>query len=479
MDENDIRSLNHQRDWALTERHTPPERPVAERLGDFAEVEGDFDEAAAIEQASRCIQCAMPFCVAGCPVGSDIPGWLLLVADGKFLEAAAVSRLANNLPDICARLCPGEETCEARCALGDRTDPIPIRTIEKFIHEYAGQHQGERLARARPNGCGVAVVGTGLAALACADDLARQGYTVTVFESQFEGDGGWFAQIMPFRLAPPVVERRLAILQHHGVTLNKEIVVGRHADLCDLTERFDAVFLAMSVHQPKVIHLPGVELAGVTLAASVLNQFRSRENRRVNTGLAKDRRVVVLGGGDTAVDCLRTALRCGARSATGIYRRDAPQLPAGRHALDLALTEGVRFVFLGNPIEFIGAGGHVTRVRCQRTVLGEPDGDGRPQPRAVPDSEFEVPADLAVIAFGYEPMRFPPASDWARLQANDRGTVMVDQRHMTSVSRVFAGGDLVLGPSPALVLVKDGRTAASAIHQFLGGKAGLHPGVDP
>lgn len=454
--------------WREIERHDLPKRAAAERITDFHEIYSLFDEATIREQASRCVQCASPACVQGCPLGNRIPEWLALAAEGKFLEAAEISRATSNMPEICPRVCPQEKLCEGSCVLSGPDESICIGAIEKFINEYALAHGTVTIERPTANGLRVAVVGAGPGGLACADELAKLGYAVTVFESQLLPGGLLLFGIPAFKLEKEVVERRVNILRQMGVEFKVGVTIGKELGLQDLLNDFDAVFLGIGALKSKSLDVPGAELKGVYQGLP----FLAQKNAPIALGMppveVKGKRVVVLGGGDSAMDCLRTAVRCGAADTVCAYRRDLANMPGSMKEYANALEEGARFMFLTNPLSLESNDiGEVTAVRCVRMELGEPDSSGRRKPRPVAGSEFSLAADLVLIAYGFDPVPFPPGSDLSQIAVNDWGAIKVDNNQMTSVGRVFAGGDVVRGPSLVVHAVRDGRIAAAGIHRYL------------
>ena len=457
--------------WREIDRAEPAKRAAAERITDFHEIYSLLDEAMVREQASRCVQCASPACVTGCPLSNRIPEWLELAAEGKFLEAAEISRSTSNMPEICPRVCPQERLCEAACVLDDPPGTICIGAIEKFINEYALACGAVPTSRPTPNGKRVAVVGSGPGGLACADELCKLGYAVTIYESQLLAGGLLLFGIPAFKLEKAVVERRVNILRQQGVEFKFGVTVGRDIGLDGLLSEHQAVFLGMGALKSKALDVPGAELKGVYQGLP----FLAQKNAPISLGLppveVKGKRVVVLGGGDSAMDCLRTAVRCGAADTVCAYRRDLANMPGSRKEYANALEEGARFLFLTNPIALEGNGeGEVTAVRCVRMQLGEPDASGRRKPSAVKDSEFTLPADLILIAYGFDPVPFPPGSDLSRVEVNEWGGTKTNADKMTSVPGVFSGGDQVRGPSLVVHAVLDGRKAAAGIHRYLSGQ---------
>jgi glutamate synthase (NADPH/NADH) small chain len=454
--------------WRYIARESPPKRVASERICDFDEIYGLFDEATARAQASRCINCPDPLCVkSGCPLANRIPEWLALTAEGRFLEAAALSRSTSNMPEICSRVCPQDRLCESACILNARSEPVSIGAVEKFINEYAFAHEELDAAIAPPNGFKVAVVGSGPGGMACADELAKLGYAVTIFEAQTRPGGLLVNGIPSFKLEKRIVDRRFDLLRRRGVAVRCGVTVGRDIPLSSLREKFDAVYLAIGAQKPKELDIPGGDLRGVFHALPFLIQKNVGASDELPIEV-RDKRVAVLGGGDTAMDCLRTAIRCGAREAICIYRRDLENMPGSRREYINATEEGARFMFLTNAVSLSGNGaGDVCEARCVRMELGEPDAKGRRKPRPIPGSEFSLPIDVVLIAYGFDPVPIFAAGNSNKIEVNKWGGVIADENQMTSVLGVFAGGDLVRGPDLVVRAVRDSRKAAASIHRYL------------
>ncbi len=454
--------------WRYIQREAPPKRDAAERVCDFDEIYNLYDEETVRAQASRCIDCPNPPCVKqGCPLQNRIPEWLALTADGRFLEAAALSRSTSNMPEICSRVCPQDRLCEGACVLNARSEPVSIGAIERFINEYAFAHQDVNGSVVAPNGFEVAVVGSGPGGIACADELSKLGYAVAVFEAQDRAGGLLVNGIPSFKLEKTVVDRRLELLKRHGVTFRNRVRIGRDVSLSVLRGQFDAVYLAIGAQKPKELEIKGAELDGVFHALPFLIQKNLNEPCGSKIEI-KGKRVAVLGGGDTAMDCLRTALRCGAREAVCLYRRDFENMPGSRKEYFNAIEEGAQFVFLTNPVSLSGdESGKVTAARCVRMELGEPDAKGRRRPQPIPNSEFDVLVDVVLVAFGFDPVPIFAAGNADKIEVNKWGGVVVDQNQMTSVAGIFAGGDLVRGPDLVVRAVADSRKAAAGIHRYL------------
>ena len=455
--------------WRYVARESPPKRAAEERICDFDEIYSSFDEATVRAQASRCINCPDPPCVkSGCPLANRIPEWLALAADGRFLEAAALSRSTSNMPEICSRVCPQDRLCESACILNARSEPVSIGAVEKFINEYAFAHETLDAEVAPPNGHKVAVVGSGPGGMACADELAKLGYAVTIFEAQTRPGGLLVNGIPSFKLEKNIVERRLDLLRRRGVKIECGVTVGRDVPLPILREEFDAVYLAIGAQKPKELDITGAKLCGIFHALPFLIQKNLGQMADGSLIKVRGKRVAVLGGGDTAMDCLRTALRSGAREAICIYRRDLENMPGSRREYLNAMEEGAQFMFLTNAVSLSGnAAGEVCEARCVRMELGEPNAKGRRKPRAVPGSEFSVPVDVVLIAYGFDPVPIFAAGNSDNIEVNEWDGVIVDENQMTSVLGVFAGGDLVRGPDLVVRAVRDSRKAAAGIHKYL------------
>ena len=445
----------------------PASRPSLERLAELLEIHGPFDAEAARAEAARCLQCPEAFCVAGCPLGNRIPEWLARTAEGQFLEAAALLQSANDLPEICAGPCPSEDFCQSACVLADRGEPVNIAAIARFLHERAFD-PAARPPAAPPNGLRVAVLGSGPGGLACAEELVRLGYAVTVYDT-WAVPAGFLANGGPaLALEECLIQRRLEQLRQRGVTLVYGVRWGEEVTLAGLQEQFDAVFVNFGAQQARTLAVPGAELRGVCQALSFLLPHLTQPAPPLTPPEVAGRRVVVVGGGDTAMDCLRRALAAGAAAAVGVYRRDEAQLPAARREYAAALAAGATFHWQAQPVAFVGnPGGEVTSVRCVRTRPGPPDPDGRPRPEPVPGSEFEVPAEVVLLALGFDPVPHPLAGELAPLARGSDGRLRVDEHLMTSEPGVFAGGELVRASGPVVWEVRDGRRAAQGIHRYL------------
>jgi len=373
------------------------------------------------------------------------------------------------MPEICSRVCPQEKLCEGACILNGKAEPVAIGSVERVINDYAFSHGGVQAVPVKPNGFRVAVIGSGPGGMSCADELIQLGYGVTIFESLLIPGGLLVNGIPGFKLEKDIVERRIDLLVKRGVKIELGVKVGWDVSLAQLRRDYDAVFVGVGAQKPKALDIPGSELTGVIDALPFLVE------KNVDSPLVdlpkvdvKGKRVAVLGGGDTAMDCLRTALRCGASEVACLYRRDLANMPGSRKEYYNAMEEGARFEFLANPVKLTaGPSGGVAAVECVRMALGEPDASGRRKPRAVPGSEFTVPADLVLVAYGFDAVPFPEGSDFSAITLEDWGAFRVDRNQMTSEPGVFAGGDSVRGPSLVVHAVRDGRKAAQGIDRYL------------
>jgi glutamate synthase (NADPH/NADH) small chain len=454
-------------------RINPPVRDAIERLDDFREIYCEYTPEQAIGEASRCIKCKDPACMKSCPLHNDIKAWLTLAAEGRLLEAAAASRATSNMPEICGRICPQDRLCEGACVLGIKYDPVAIGAIERFINEHAFREIGVIPAPevARPNGRRVAVVGGGPAGLSCAEELIKLGYRATVFESRPFPGGLLLYGIPSFKLEKQVVERRVEYLKEMGVEFACNTRIGDDPGLDDLLALgYEALFISTGATTPKRPRMEGLDLAGIHDALPFLIRNNAPAKYLTPRDGAKDdlrgRTVVVLGGGDTAMDSVRTARRMGAARVICAYRRDEENMPGSRREVKAAKDEGIEFQWLTAPVSFIGdEEGRVTKVRCIRMQLGLPDAEGRRRPEAIEGSEFDIPADFIILAFGFDPA--PLKIGDGRLKLTRWQTYEIDENKMTSWPGIFAGGDIARGADLLVTANKDGRDAARGIDRYL------------
>ena len=454
-------------------RRDPIKEVAQVRVMHMGEIYGNYDSADAASQAGRCISCGNPYCEWKCPVHNYIPDWLRLVEEGKLFQAAELSHQTNSLPEICGRVCPQDRLCEGACTLNDGFGAVSIGNIEKYITDEAYK-QGWRpdMSHVVDTGKRVGIVGAGPAGLAAADVLARNGIRSMVFDSYPEIGGLLTFGIPPFKLEKEIVRRRREILEGMGVTFVLNTRIGEDKSFEEILDEFDAVFLGMGTYEYVTGGFPGEDMPGVYEALPYLVSSINREMELPDDKPFIDlhgKNVVVLGGGDTGMDCNRTAIRQGASRVTCAYRRDEENMPGSRREVENSKEEGVRFLFNQQPLEILGRD-HVTGVKLIETKLGEPGRDGRSRPKPIPGTEHIVAADAVIIAFGFRPN--PP--EWfgdAGINVLDNGRVNIDQtsrlRFRTSNPKVFAGGDMVRGSDLVVTAVFEGREAAEGITRYL------------
>ena len=455
-----------------------PRVPVREqdpkvRATNFEEVCYGYNAEEAQLEASRCLNCKNPRCVGACPVSVKIPTFVSLVAEGKFAEAASVIAEDSSLPAICGRVCPQETQCEGSCILGIKGEPVAIGKLERFVADWSRENGGVKPVVAEANGHKVAVIGSGPAGLACASDLAKLGYDVTIFEALHRAGGVLEYGIPEFRLPKDkVVAAEIAAVKALGVKIETNVIAGRTVTIDSLLdeEGFAAVFVGSGAGLPRFMNIPGEHYNGVFSA----NEFLTRNNLMkayrddYDTPIRAGKKVVVVGGGNVAMDAARTALRLGAET-TIVYRRTENELPARKEEVHHAKEEGIQFAMLTNPVEVIGdENGWVKSVKCIRMELGEPDESGRRSPVEVPGSEFEIETDTVIMSLGTSPNPLI-AKTTAGLETTRRGCLVADEDGATTRKGVFAGGDAVTGAATVILAMGAGRKAAAAIHKYIQG----------
>ncbi len=462
------------------EKAMPDKRGAEFRRQDFREIYEEFQPKRAAEQASRCEQCGIPFCQVHCPLSNNIPDWLRMTAEGRLEEAYEIASSTNNMPEICGRICPQDRLCEGNCVIEKGFESVTIGAVEKYIVDTAFE-QGwvKPVVPSVERSESIAVIGAGPAGLAVAEQLRKLGYQITIYD-RYDRIGGLLVYGIPnFKLEKEVVARRAAMLEASNIRFELGVDIGKDISFEQLRTRHDAVFIGTGVYRARELAVPGVGLDQVVPALDYL----TASNRK---GLGDDvapfdegslnadgKRVVVIGGGDTAMDCVRTAVRQGAISVKCLYRRDKANMPGSMREVEHAEEEGVEFVWQAAPEAFLGDG-VVSGVRAVRMRLGAPDATGRQRPEVIPESTFTLDADLAIKALGFDPEDLPTLFDQPDLQVTRWGTIKIDwQTMMTPMDGVFAGGDIVRGASLVVWGVKDGRDAALGIHEYLKTKAAL------
>ncbi|MGD8485887.1 MAG: NADPH-dependent glutamate synthase [Chloroflexota bacterium] len=462
------------------ERHEVPSRSAVIRSMDFKEVNLGYSQALAMEEAERCLDCRNPRCIDGCPVRVNIPSFISLLAEGD-LHGAAESLLDDNaLPCVTGRVCPQETQCEGLCIRAKKGEPVAVGALERFVADWAQDHLDELKSNVSPEtGRRVAIVGSGPAGLTAAGELAKSGHQVTIFEA-FHAPGGVLIYGIPeFRLPKDIVQKEVDRLKSLGVTIEVNAIVGKTWTLRELRQDYDAVFLAVGAGLPVFMDIPGEELKGVYSA----NEYLTRVNlmgafrEDTDTPVLHGQKVVVVGGGNVAMDAVRTARRLGAKEATIVYRRGKEELPARAEEVHHAEEEGVTFELMASPVRIIGNDeGWVSGIECRMMELGEPDDSGRRRPKPIADSEYVIDCDMVVVAIGTRsnPMLTSSEPD---LKINEWGYLVVDDDGMTSVPGIFAGGDIVRGAATVILAMGDGKRAARAIERYLDRVNELLPGA--
>ena len=448
----------------------PRTKEPEERKQDFNEIYDDFDVKSAALQASRCSQCGVPFCQIHCPLGNNIPDWLKFTAEGRLEEAYAASSATNNFPEICGRICPQDKLCEGNCVIEKDFGSVTIGSVEKYITETAFEKGWVKPPTPlRENGMSVGIIGAGPAGLAAADMLRRRGYGVHVYD-RYDRMGGLLIYGIPnFKLEKHIVERRRKLLEEAGIVFHLGVSVGSNVTLSDLRARHAAVLIATGVYKAREADIPDMSLPGVfaaldyLIASNRVGLGDKVSDYNKGTLNAQGKHVVVIGGGDTAMDCVRTAVRQGARKVTCLYRRDRANMPGSAREVKNAEAEGVEFLWLSAPKAFVG-NGRLEKMLAVKMRLGAPDASGRSSPVVIENSQFTLKADMAIKALGFDAENLPSAFGAPELAVSKYGTLAVDAKsQMTSLAGVFAAGDIVRGASLVVWAIKDGRDAAEGI----------------
>ena len=459
-------------------QQNPPKRGTDNRKEDFNEIYKEFIHGKAQEQSSRCSQCGVPFCQIHCPLSNNIPDWLKLTAEGRLEEAYNLAQSTNNMPEVCGRICPQDRLCEGNCVIeqsGHGT--VTIGSVEKFITDNAwanGWVKPIKLEKELNQSIGI--IGSGPAGLACAEQLRKKGYKITIYD-RYDRAGGLLIYGIPnFKLEKEIVERRIKLLKDGGINFKLNFEVGKDATLDELKKEHDAILIATGVYKPREIDVKGSDLGNIFPAMEFLTTSNKKglgdkvENFENGTLNAKDKNVVVIGGGDTAMDCVRTAVRQKAKSVKCLYRRDKENMPGSSREVSNAEEEGVEFVWLSSPKEFIGKN-KIEKVLVNKMKLGDPDDGGRRKPIIDEGSEYEIETDIVIKSLGFDPEDLPKLFDEKNLQVSKWGTIKIDFDTMeTNLKGVFAAGDIVRGASLVVWAIKDGRDVAESIDKLLKSK---------
>ena len=456
-------------------QQTPPKREVVNRKEDFNEIYKEFINNKASEQSSRCSQCGVPFCQVHCPLSNNIPDWLKLTAEGRLKEAYELSQSTNNMPEVCGRICPQDRLCEGNCVIeqsGHGT--VTIGSVEKYITDNAWEQGWVNPIKVKnEKSQSVGIIGAGPAGLAAAEQLRKLGYQITVYDRYDRAGGLMIYGIPNFKLEKFVVERRTKLLEEGGIKFVQNFEVGKDATLEKLRKKHDALIIATGVYKAREIDLPGKDLGNIFPAMEFLTASNKKglgdkvelfDNGTLN---AEGKNIVVIGGGDTAMDCVRTSVRQKAKSVKCLYRRDKANMPGSAREVANAEEEGVEFVWLSSPKEFIGTN-KVEGLMVDKIKLGEPDDSGRRKPEIQNDSHFNIKADIVIKALGFDPENLPKLFGSEDLQVTKWGTLKTNFDTMeTNLPGVFAAGDIIRGASLVVWAIKDGRDVAASIKNFL------------
>jgi glutamate synthase (NADPH/NADH) small chain len=454
---------------------TPEKRDELQRKKDFNEIYKEFITEKAAEQSSRCSQCGVPFCQIHCPLSNNIPDWLKLSAEGRLREAYELSQSTNNMPEVCGRICPQDRLCEGNCVIeqsGHGT--VTIGSIEKYITDTAWKNNWVKPMKVQKElNLSVGIIGAGPAGLACAEELRKLGYKITIYD-RYDRPGGLLIYGIPnFKLEKYVVERRTELLRKGGIKFVQNFEVGKNKTLDELRNLHDSILIATGVYKAREIEIPGVNLNNIFPAMDFLTASNKKglgdKVKLFDNGTldAKNKDVVVIGGGDTAMDCVRTAVRQKAKSVKCIYRRDRENMPGSAREVANAIEEGVEFVWLASPKQFIG-NSEVKEVEINKIKLGLPDSSGRRSPEIEPNTEYKIKADMVIKSLGFDPEDLPNLFNAKELNVSRWGTIKVNLETMqTNLEGVFAAGDIVRGASLVVWAIKDGRDVALQIHKYL------------
>ena len=460
-------------------QESPKKRSENTRKDDFREIYQEYISSKAQEQSSRCSQCGIPFCQIHCPLSNNIPDWLKLTAEGRLKEAYELSQSTNNMPEVCGRICPQDRLCEGNCVIeqsGHGT--VTIGSIEKYISDTAWEKKWVKPIKIiKEINQSIGIIGAGPAGLACAEELRKSGYQVTIYD-RYDRAGGLLIYGIPnFKLEKFVVERRTRLLKDSGIKFIQNFEVGKNKSLSDLRLDHDAILIATGVYKSREIDISGSNLKNIFPAMDFLTASNKKglgdkvelfDNGILN---AENKNVVVIGGGDTAMDCVRTAIRQKAKSVKCLYRRDRENMPGSAREVANAIEEGVEFVWLTAPKKFLGSE-KVSGVKVSKILLGKPDSSGRRSPEIQENSDYEIKADMVIKSLGFDPENLPKLFSAEELTVSRWGTIKTDLDTMqTSIDGVFAAGDIVRGASLVVWAIKDGRDAAKEIQKYLQNKS--------
>ena len=457
------------------DQQNPPKRSVDQRKTDFKEIYDEYINKKAKEQSSRCSQCGVPFCQVHCPLHNNIPDWLKLTAEGRLQDAYELSQSTNNMPEVCGRICPQDRLCEGNCVIeqsGHGT--VTIGSVEKYITDTAWEKGWVKPIKVeKQKKQSVGIIGAGPAGLACAEELRKLGFQITVYD-RYDRPGGLLIYGIPnFKLEKFVVERRTKLLKDSGIKFKQNFEVGKDATLEQLKEKHDAVLIATGVYKPRNVDIEGNNLGNIFPAMEFLTASNKKglgdKVKLFDDGTlnAENKKVVVVGGGDTAMDCVRTAVRQNAKSVKCLYRRDRENMPGSAREVGNAIEEGVEFLWLSSPKKFIGQK-KIKAVEVQKMKLGDPDSSGRKKPVIIENSNYELEADIVIKALGFDPENLPKLFNSENLAVSKWGTIKIDLTSMqTNIPGVFAAGDIVRGASLVVWAIRDGRDAAVQIEKYL------------
>ena len=456
-------------------QQSPPKRSVVKRKTDFNEIYDEYINRKAKEQSSRCSQCGVPFCQVHCPLHNNIPDWLKLTAEGRLQEAYELAQSTNNMPEVCGRICPQDRLCEGNCVIeksGHGT--VTIGSVEKYITDNAWANGWVKPIKIKKQkNQSVGIIGAGPAGLACAEELRKSGYQITIYD-RYDRPGGLLIYGIPnFKLEKFVVERRTKLLKESGIKFKQNFEVGKNANIDELRKKHDAVLIATGVYKPRNVNIGGNNLENIFPAM----EFLTASNRKGlgdhvklfddGTLNSENKNVVVIGGGDTAMDCVRTAIRQKAKSVKCLYRRDKENMPGSAREVGNAIEEGVEFLWLSSPSKFLGKN-KVEAVEVQKMKLGNPDHSGRKKPEIIKNSNYNLDADMVIKALGFDPENLPKLFNSEKLAVSKWGTIKIDLLSMqTNLPGVFAAGDIVRGASLVVWAIRDGRDAAIQIEKYL------------